>query len=316
MDSYHYEVADSALFSNIVLSGDTTETNVVTDTPYLPNDCQYYFWRVTAQKGSESTTSDISIFTAQFTGMCEYHGCTTSQIVAPVLVEPTEGEVVDTQRPQFVWHYDTDICIPDHFIVLVSELEDLSVSLYHSQTTGKTSWIPFYTGNFKDCTKYYWNVSALHWDHTTQAHSETGTFYTNYTGFCPIFLEKYAIKDFLFYCADEPVSLMTDFTFTEAVQGNFEARFMGEVYPCVHSRNDPGRLVCYGKRLQENKPVTIELWNLDTNQRVQTIESKTPACISEQPAQTAQCQPQMCPVTRPMEWCQSLCACVLPGQCP
>ena len=319
VDSYHYEVADSALFTNIVLSGDTTGTSVVTDTAYLPNDCQYYFWRVTAHKGTESTTSDIGIFTSQFTGMCEYFGCNASQIVAPILVEPTEAEVVNTQRPQFVWHYNTDICIPDHFVVLVSELPDLSVSLEHTQTTGKTSWIPLYDGNFKDCTKYYWNVTAWHWNHTTYASSETGTFFTNFTGFCPISgFSKFNIKSLSFYCADQPVSFMTDFSFDQAVQGNFEAHVSGETYPCVHSRLDPSRLVCYGKRLQENKPVTIELWDLDTNQMVQTIDSKTPVCINEPAAQTAQCQPQVCGGSAaPQKWCQSLCTCMsATSNCP
>jgi hypothetical protein len=322
VDNYHYEVADSALFTNILLSGDTTDTSVVTDTPYLPNDCQYYFWRVTAEKGSESTPSDIGIFSAQFTGMCEYHGCTTSQIQTPILVEPTEGEVVDTQRPQFVWHYNTDLCFPDHYVVLVSELPDLSVSLYHlAESWGKTAWTPMYEGNFKDCTKYYWNVTAWHWDHTTHASSETGSFFTNFTGFCPISgLIKFKINAFSFYCADQPVSFMTDFTFDQAIEGNFEAHVMGETYPCVHSRLDPSRLVCYGKRLLDNKPVTIELWDLDTQKMVQTINSKTPDCSLEQPQLTtgsAQCQPQTCGALVPQKWCQSLCTCILAQQsCP
>jgi hypothetical protein len=322
VDNYHYEVADSALFTNILLSGDTTETSVVTETPYLPNDCQYYFWRVTAKKGSQSTPSDIGIFEAMFTGGCEYHGCTTSQIQTPILVEPTEGEVVDTQRPQFVWHYNTDLCFPDHYVVLVSELPDLSVSLYHSHASwGKTAWTPLYDGNFKDCTKYYWNVTAWHWNLTTYASSETGTFFTNFTGFCPISLGSFDISDFSFYCADQPVSFMTDFTFAGAIQGNYEARLMGEKYPCVHSRLNPNRLVCYGKRLLDNKPVTIELWDLDTNKMVQSVNSKTPDCTLEQtpqnqPAQ-AQCKPQICPIVgAPTEWCPKLCTCVLAGQCP
>jgi hypothetical protein len=319
VDNYHYEVADSALFTNILLSGDTTETSVVTDTPYLPNDCQYYFWRVTAQKGTRSTTSDIGIFTTMFTGMCAYYGCTTSQINAPILVEPEEGEAVTTQRPQFVWHYDTDICTPHHFEILVSELENLSVSLYHSQSTGKTSWTPVYDHNFKDCTKYYWNVTAVHWDYYTRAHSETGTFYTNFTGFCPISLGKYAIEDFLFYCVDEPSSFMTDFRFAESQEGNFETRLLGESYPCIHSQTEPNRLICYGKRLTENKAVKVELWDLETNEMVQTIESRTPSCAAAtvQPGQTTQCQPQTCPFNvGGIMWCQKLCACVKIGLCP
>ncbi len=322
VDNYHYEVADSALFTNIVLSGDTTETSVVTDTPYLPNDCQYYFWRVTAQKGTQSTTSDIGIFSSQFTGMCEYHGCTTSQIQTPVLVEPTEGEVVDTQRPQFVWHYNTDLCFPDHYVVLVSELPDLSVSLYHSHASwGKTAWTPLYDGNFKDCTKYYWNVTAWHWDDSTHASSDIGTFYTNFTGFCPVFLGAFDIEKFSFYCADEPISFMTDFSFAEAIQGNFEVRMLNEAYPCVHSQINPSRLVCYGRRFDMNKPVTIELWNLDTKQLVQTVNSKSPDCTLEQtpqnePAQ-AQCKPKVCGALVPQKWCQSLCTCILAQQtCP
>jgi hypothetical protein len=237
-----------------------------------------------------------------------------------VLVEPTEGEVINTQQPQFVWHYDTDICTPHHFEVLISELPDLSYSLWHSQTTGKTAWIPSYDHNFKDCTKYYWNVTAFHWNFTTRAHSETGTFYTNFTGFCPVYLEKFAIRDFLFYCADDPVSFMADFRFAGAIEGKFEARVLGERYPCIQSQTDPSRLVCYGKRLAENRSATIELWNLDTNYLAQTIESKTPSCVStaEKPPETPQCQPQLCKgFSIPQKWCQSLCTCILASQtCP
>jgi len=86
------------------------------------------------------------------------------------------------------------------------------------------------------------------------------------------------IQRFLFYCTDKPVSFMGDFLFSKPVEGDFNMRFLDQVYPCNHPSQDLARLVCYGPQVQQNVPVIVELWNLAPAVLLGSWQTKTPDC--------------------------------------
>lgn len=326
VENYHYEVADSALFTNLLLEGDTTATSVESDTPYLPDDCQYYFYRVTAEANGESTPSDIGIIHTMFTGGCAFYGCTDAAIVAPVLVEPQEGEVVGEARPQFVWSYDTDACTPHGWEIYVSELEDLSWSLFHYTWTGNTSWTPI-SDVLQDCTDYYWAVYAISEGRDTVVPSETGSFSTNFFGICPIelntrlpeFLEQIPLHlpNFGLGCVSSS-QMWAMFEFDVPIKGDFEVRLGNLRWPCQLMQGFNNKLLCYGPLAGEGRNMEVQLFDLDNNQLVLTNQGVTPFCVQAQICQPPAegCSPiitydaQKNRIYIPTFWDTSQCKCV------
>ncbi len=293
VENYHYEVADSALFTNILLEGDTTATSVAFNTPYLPDDCQYYFYRVIAEANGESTPSDIGIRHTSFTGGCMFMGCYDAQIVAPVLVEPQEDEVVTEARPQFVWHYNTDVCTPHGWEIYVSELPDLSYSLFHYTWTGNTSWVPM-SDILQDCTDYYWAVYAISEGRDTVVPSDTGHFSTDFFGVCPIelnthlpdFLEQIPLHlpNFGLGCVSSS-QMWALFEFDVPIKGNFEVRLGNLKWPCELMQGFDNKLLCFGPLAGEGRMSQVQLFDLDNNQLVLAQQGTTPFCHQAQVCQ-------------------------------
>ncbi len=325
VDGYHYEVADSALFTNILLEGDTTATSVEPITDYLPNDCQYYFSRVSAEAFGKSTTSDIGIFATAFTGACWFRGCFGSELVPAVLVQPEENEVVNRSNPQFVWHYDTDECTPD-FEIYVSEFEDLSHGLFHTTTWGSTAWQPE-RDSLRDCTKYYWAVYVTDEGRHTVVPSDTGSFTTNFFGVCPIELNTH-LPDFLeliqihipFFrlgCVSSD-QMWATFEFDGPIEGNFEARLGNLQWACELMQGSDNKLLCYGRLATQGVAAEVILFDLDNNQKLLTLQGTTPYCAQAQVCQPPGegCSPVIIgyqnnlPIFAPTYWDSTLCKCM------
>ena len=86
---------------------------------------------------------------------------------------------------------------------------------------------------------------------------------------------------FSFYCADQPLMFMADFSFDDPPKDTFELRFAEVVYPCSIDQYDPNLLHCFGSRIEQNRPVVLNLWDFQEQKNIATIETKTPDCTIE-----------------------------------
>ncbi len=320
VENFHYQVSHTSDFSEIVLEGDTTLHSVSSSTAYLPNDCSTYFWLVTAEANGESTMSKVQQFETQFTGMCEHAICSGDQLTEPVLVWPAEGATITSETPEFLWSYDYDTCIPDHFVALVSTEPDFSYSLYHSGSGYQQFWQILWPGNFYNCTRYYWKVTAMTTHGETMVPSETGTFYTNfgnticgleYTGHIPIEM----VKEFHLGCVSAS-QMWAIYEFKGPIVGDFEARIGGKKWPCELLEGTSNQLMCYGPLAPQQMDSEVELFLVGGEEPVLALEGFTPQCVG-----TIVCQPpaEGCspknigtvkPIYVPTHWDASQCACV------
>jgi hypothetical protein len=324
VENYHYEVAHSPDFSDIILEGDTTLHSYDPTTSYLSDDCTNYFWRVTAEANGFTRTSDVVQFGTAFTGGCMHYICQGSQLEPPVLVLPEEGTTITDPSPQFLWDYDLDTCWPDYFEVYVSKLPDLSVSLFHLNTGRKLSWTPLSDGNFSNCTKYYWAVYAIQGQRATIVPSATGTFYTNFGDTICGLVERPNIPieyvhDFHLGCVSGS-QMWALYDFIGPVLGEYEVHIGNRVWPCMLNQGTNYELLCYGALAQAETKLPVELFLKGVDEPVLTLEDTTPFC-----ANVVVCQPpaEGCPriivgyqltnkqpIYASTHWDQSQCQCV------
>jgi hypothetical protein len=74
---------------------------------------------------------------------------------------------------------------------------------------------------------------------------------------------------------------MADFTFDDPPKDTFELRFAEVVYPCSTDQYDPRLLHCFGYKIEQNRPVVLNLWDFQEQKNIATIETKTPDCTIE-----------------------------------
>gem|GEM_PF-1201303 len=153
------------------VSGATTSWTP--STPLQP--AAEYAWAVNPLVGS--TAGPVAGFSYFFTGPMCYPGT----FVAPVLLQPANGAVVNEYSPTLIWDYPDD-CLPAGYAVHLSTDPSFSdMSLSGGTGNPSTRWGPGH--NLIDCTRYYWRVAPITGT-TLGPFSETFTFRVETTA-CP-----------------------------------------------------------------------------------------------------------------------------------
>jgi hypothetical protein len=117
-----------------------------------------------------------------FTWLISPPTCDTASLIAPALIDPADGAVVNTLNPTLHWVYP-DTCVPEGYRI------DLSVDPTFTDTslsggTGNpsTNWGP--GTPLTDCTTYFWRVAPIN-GITLGPFSSAFTFRTDVHGTCP-----------------------------------------------------------------------------------------------------------------------------------
>jgi len=104
-----------------------------------------------------------------------------AEVVAPILLAPADGSVVDTLTPALKFSPGTPGCIPDGYLLHLHELEDFSdPNLLAEYTIPATTVI---TDPLIDCQEYYWSVTPVQ-DGTYAPESTHGSFTVDVDGTC------------------------------------------------------------------------------------------------------------------------------------
>ena len=145
-------------------------------TPMLPLDpATEYAWTVQPMVGSSMGPIDGRSYF--FTGpMCE-----TADLVAPDLVEPADGAIINDDYPSFLWDYP-DPCLPEGYRIDLStdpSFDDTSLS--GGTGNPSTRWGP--GEHLDDCTQYYWRVAPIN-DITLGPFSGTYAFFVDDSSSC------------------------------------------------------------------------------------------------------------------------------------
>jgi hypothetical protein len=137
-----------------------------------------YWWRVFSGVGTDF--SDPSSQRSFFTGP----ECTSlAEVVAPDLISPVDGAVVDTLVPPLRYAPGNPACIPDGYSLHLHTLSDLSdPNLLGDFALPGTTVLP---DPLTDCTTYYWNVAAIQ-DGGYGPSSPTWSFDVDVDGTCPL----------------------------------------------------------------------------------------------------------------------------------
>ncbi len=320
--NYHYEVSHTPDFSEIVLEGDTTLHSFEPTTPYLDQDCTFYFWRVTAEANGYSRTSDVMQFGTQFTGMCGHQICQKDEIntmTKPTLISPADGSIVTDTTPQFLWDDNLDQCWLDHFIVLVNDPENFHNSLFYWGSGSSLSWTPDYEG-LNNCTYYEWKVLAYPGpENNVLEESDTWSFTTDFgntiCGFSMIPIPVEMVQEFNIGCVSAS-QMWAIYKFKGPVFGEYEVRIGNRTWPCELMDGTNNQLMCYGPNASQQTELPVELFLRGDEEPALMMDGITPQCVG-----TVVCQPpaegcspknigDVAPVYVPTHWDPTQCACV------
>ena len=160
------------------LGGYTVNGSTMSWTPSTPlQPGKEYSWGIQAMVGGVyGPYAGNSYF---FTGPT----CATSELVAPILEEPTDGEVITEDYPSLIWIYPDD-CAPEGYRIDLSTTSDFSdTSLSGGTGNPSTRWGPGHV--LDDCETYYWKVAAIN-GITLGPSSLTSQFRIDVHGTCPL----------------------------------------------------------------------------------------------------------------------------------
>ncbi|MFP3854125.1 MAG: hypothetical protein ACLFWD_07505 [Anaerolineales bacterium] len=159
-----------------------------------------YYWRVYAvADGVPGPTSSSWYF---FTGPeCEL----TADLLAPRLVTPFDGTVINERHGELHWAAAHDTCLPDGYLI------DLQVEPDFSGTNllGEYAWPGTYliTDELSNCTTYYWRVAAME-DGGHGPFSDVRSFHIDESGNCQLQFgnipQLEALRDLACYAGPNP----------------------------------------------------------------------------------------------------------------
>jgi hypothetical protein len=136
-----------------------------------------YYWKV--RGGVGTTFGEYSSLGRFFTGP----ECTSlTEVMAPVLLYPVDGAVVDTLTPVLHYRPGDPACIPDGYLADLHTLADLSdPNLLGEYSLPATTVI---TDPLTNCTLYYWMITGVQGGGYGPP-SEIWSFYVDVDGTCP-----------------------------------------------------------------------------------------------------------------------------------
>jgi hypothetical protein len=109
--------------------------------------------------------------------------CPTDELLAPVLVAPSNGGSVSSLSPTLTWAYPDSTCNPEGYRIDLSIDEDFAdTSLSGGTGNPSTNWGP--GRDLENCQVYYWRVAAIN-DVTLGPFSDAHAFRVDLGGACP-----------------------------------------------------------------------------------------------------------------------------------
>lgn len=176
-DGYQVELSASTDASDPALDGVVIGGGNTTYSPPTLLPATQYWWHVYGTfEGALSPTSNYAAF---FT---EPECGSASELVAPLINSPLDGEVVDNLTPIFVYQQGTPGCIPDHYLINLQTVQDfLGVNLVGEIAFPTTAVGP--STPLADCTWHYLKVAGVQ-DGTPGPYSDVVSFYTDEQGSC------------------------------------------------------------------------------------------------------------------------------------
>jgi hypothetical protein len=177
-DGYQVKLADLPDNADPSLNGDVLDGAITTYTPpiqLLP--ARQYWWHVfsTYQGALSNNSNYAAFFTEPECGL-------VADLLAPEIIWPIDGEVIDTLQPMFSYEQSLAGCIPDHYLLNLQTIPDFSgVNLFGEIAFPATSVGP--GTPLADCTMYYLKVAGVQ-DGTPGPYSDVVSFFTDEQDSC------------------------------------------------------------------------------------------------------------------------------------
>jgi hypothetical protein len=284
-DGYFYTVSTSHTF-DVSYRGGPIDPLPGTRYPIELADCRVYYWKVKAFIGNSGGNDVTSYFFTDFNGTCQNFSCDESQLIAPALLSPIGGEVVDEfgSELRYSWEYPDPACQPDGYLIEAYSDEDFEssplgskFSLDTRQAYGPIPEIPNYI-EFPDCTTFEWRVAALEGD-ATGPFSDPATFSTDYTGTCDVQSDLVQPTLAGMACLDND-RMMASFRFLSAPSASYQASVGQTQYECSTWEGSPLNLYCFGPRVSEGAQLQLKLIDTTTRDTLFDEVILTPRCAS------------------------------------
>ena len=282
-DGYFYEVSTNHNF-DVSYRGGPIDPLPGIRYPIEVEDCQVYYWKVKAFTDNLGGNDVSSYFFTDFTSSCPNFSCDESQLVAPTLLLPINGEVVDEfgSDMRYSWEYPDPACQPDGYLIEAYSGNDFEssplgsrFSLDTRQAYGPIPEIPNYI-EFPDCTTFQWRVAALEGD-AAGPFSEPATFSTDYTGTCDV-QEDLAQPTLAGMACLDNNRMMASFRFLTAPTGNYAAYLGQTQYECSTWEGSPLNLYCFGSSVSQNAQIQLKLVDTDSRDTLYEDVVLTPNC--------------------------------------
>lgn len=176
-EGYRAEVSTDITFATDVYGATTTMPNSM-GWPIPLTAGTTYYWRVRATVGTdEGPWSPVWSFTA-------VDACAAADLAAPAPLFPNEGHEFWYDAPTYEWNYPVITCAPEGYHLEVSTDAAFGTTLIDiADNDPSTMRVP--TGNYTDCTVYYWRVAGRV-SGVDGPFSDPQSFYINGGGNCPV----------------------------------------------------------------------------------------------------------------------------------
>ncbi len=177
-DGYQVKLADLPDNADPSLNGDVLDGAITSYTPtiqLLP--ARQYWWHVfsTYQGALSNNSNYAAFFTEPECGL-------VADLLAPEIIWPVDGEVIDILEPMFSYEQSLAGCIPDQYLLNLQTIPDFSgVNLFGEIAFPTTAVGP--GTPLADCTMYYLKVAGVQ-DGTPGPYSDVVSFFTDEQGSC------------------------------------------------------------------------------------------------------------------------------------
>ena len=155
-ESYRVEVSlGSPSFSDTTYNGGTGSPGTRWGFGSTPPGATQFWWRISAfADGAYSPPSLAGMFWTDPV-------CPAASLVAPVVEQPLEGDVVTIGNPIFAWSYPDSSCAPEGYHLQVSNTPDMSSIVLDANNPTLAARAMQSGIALDDCTEYYWQVAVI-----------------------------------------------------------------------------------------------------------------------------------------------------------
>ena len=177
-ESYRIEVSRDSGFVDDEFNGATGSPGTRWGLGSAPPPATKFWWRVSAYADGTwgPTGTEHFFYTAP--------ACTGTDMIAPSLVSPADGAVINSTDQLLEWSYPPLSCVPDDYHVQVAEVTPAFTTLYIDHVGTAANFTEFLNlPPYNDCTTYFWRVAMVH-DGVDGVFSPHRSFSVDLTGSC------------------------------------------------------------------------------------------------------------------------------------